>query len=66
VALNVDGSDSTQPVILFLATNSCADKTRAGAASQWRIQSSEFRLSGVFCSEVNQIKSPGCWQIQGW
>jgi hypothetical protein len=37
MALNVVGSDSTQPVILFLATNSYTDKIRAGAASQWRI-----------------------------
>jgi hypothetical protein len=66
VALNVDGSDSTQPVILFLVTNSFTDKTRAGAASQWRIRSSDFCLSGVFCSEVNRIKSPGCQQLQGW
>jgi hypothetical protein len=38
---------------VFLATNSCTDKTRAGALSQRRIRSSESRLSGVFCSEVN-------------
>ena len=29
MALNVDGSDGTQPVILFLATNSCTDKKKS-------------------------------------
>lgn len=53
MALNADGSDSTQPAILYLDTNSRTDKTRADAASRHRIRSSESCLSGVFCSEVN-------------
>ena len=44
MALNVDGSDSTQTVILFLATNSCTDKTRTRALSSWKDQSAQFHF----------------------